>query len=88
MNDSNESLEGIKRESQDNATATEGMYDSIQKAQENLVKSSGEVEEQNIRQVREIAGHETEVSIRTNDRLSFLLELNKLFAYIKEHELA
>ncbi len=88
MSDSNESLVGIKQESQENATATESMYDDIRRSQENLVKSSGEVEEQNIKQVREIAGHETEVSIRTNDRLSFLIELTKLFNYIKTHDVA
>ena len=88
MSDSNESLDGIKRGSQENANATESMYYNIKNSQENLMKSSSEVEEQNIKQVREIAGHETEVSIRTNARLSFLIELTKLFNYMKTLEVA
>ncbi|MBQ9537954.1 MAG: hypothetical protein IJU95_01680 [Treponema sp.] len=88
MDSSNESLEDIKRGSMENARATESMYNDIKGTQENLVKSSKDVEEQNINQVKEIAGRQTEVSIRTNDRLSFLIELNKLFSYMKNHEIA
>ena len=76
-------LEDIKKDSQQNARATESMYESVQSAQENILRSSKEVEESNIRQVREIANRETEASIMTNDRLSFLLELNKLFLYMQ-----
>ncbi len=83
-----ESLEEIKRDSQENARGTESMYYDIKNNQENIVRSSKEVEEQNIKQVKDIAARETEASISSNDRLSFLLELNKLFNYMKNHEIA
>ncbi len=76
-------LEDIKKDSEQNARATESMYESVQSAQENILRSSKEVEESNIRQVMEIANRETEASIMTNDRLSFLLELNKLFSHMQ-----
>lgn len=81
-------LEEIKRGSLDNARATEEMYQDIKANQQNIIQSSREVEESNIRQVKEIAKRATESAITTNDRLSFLLQMSKLFSYIKAHEVA
>ena len=38
-------------------------------------------------QVNEIVRRETEASIMMNDRLSFLLQMNKLFDYIQNHKI-
>ncbi len=84
---SSKSLEDIKQDSQNNARDTESMYQSMKQNQENIVRSTKEVEEANIKQVQEIAARSTENSITTNDRLSFLLQMNKLFTYIQTHSI-
>ena len=82
---SSSSLKDIKQDSQYNARATETMYENIKTNQDNILRASKEVEQSNIRQVQEIARRETEASILTNDRISFLLELSKLLTYMKTH---
>lgn len=84
---SSTAFEDIKRDSQNNALATESMYEDIKTNQENIVRSSKEVADSNIKQVEEIARRETEASITTNDRLSFLLEMNKLLTYMNSHKI-
>lgn len=84
---SSKSLEAIKQDSLTNARDTESMYQNIKINQENILHSSKEAEEANIRQVQEIATRSTENSIITNDRLSFLLQMNKLFTYIQTHNI-
>ena len=70
-----------------NADATESMYQDIKANQENIMRSSKEVEHSNIMQVNEIVRRETEASIMMNDRLSFLLQMNNLFDYIQNHKI-
>ncbi|MCR5763885.1 MAG: hypothetical protein K6G00_10945 [Treponema sp.] len=82
---SSKSLEDIKQDSMNNARDTESMYQDICTNQENIMRSSQEAEEASISQVKEIAARSTENSITTNDRLSFLLQMNKLFTYIQTH---
>ncbi|MBQ2206925.1 MAG: hypothetical protein II413_06930 [Treponema sp.] len=85
--DSSSSLEEIKTDSMHNADATESMYQDIKANQENIMRSSKEVEHSNIMQVNEIVRRETEASIMMNDRLSFLLQMNNLFDYIQNHKI-
>ena len=81
---SNESLNLIKEQSNNNALATQEMYREVKLNQENILKTSKSVEESNINQVKIIADKATGNSIRSNDRLSFLLQLRSLFQYINE----
>lgn len=85
---SNEYLEDIKRDSMNNAQATENMYHDMKANQEDILRSSREAEKYNIEQVKEIASRATQSSVMTNDRLSFLIQMNKLFTYIQEHKLS
>ena len=81
-------MEDIKRDSMNNAQATENMYHDMKANQEDILRSSREVETYNIEQVKEIAARATQSSVMTNDRLSFLIQMNKLFTYIQEHKLS
>lgn len=80
-------LEEIKNGSLDNARSTEEMYQNMKANQENIIQSTREVKQANISQIKEIADHATKTSIITNDRLSFLLQMNNLFKYIQTHSM-
>ncbi len=83
---SNESLEKIRINANDSAAATDRMYKEVKENQENILKSSEDVEKSNIEQVKVIADRATANLITINDRISFLIELKKLFLYLSDQQ--
>lgn len=83
---STDALEKIRMNANDSAHATEQMYKEVKENQENILRSSEDVEKSNIEQIKNIADRATTNLITINDRISFLLELKSLFLYIKNSQ--
>ena len=84
--DSSEQLSQIQADFGESSDFTESILVQMRENHDSILRATEETEKQNIESVSEIAGRAAENTIQTGDLLSFLFELEALFAYLEEHK--
>src|SRR5574344_1764703 len=75
-------MSGIAEDNTASAETTQKVVSKITANNQNVISISEKVEKENIAQIQQIADRASENSIQLSDRVSLMLELKELFAYL------